>query len=435
MALARWLETDSLSNQNISSALAIGAYTAATDRMIVCDVSLDQVAGGGDYVVYVTRQINGTGSIYVMLPKTTCTAAAGETAIAMQSGPITVRAGDVLTVYVDGLAGDTTTPDTTVRWFEMATLRPTSADRTLDVAATGEAGVDLTNRLDTTGILPSVAAGASGGLPVLDANLAASANVTYLKSTALTETAVGRLAAALVKLLDVATPVLTAESVNQSGDGYAVVNHATYGNAKLARTGADADTLETLSDQIDGVSTLTAQNVRDAMKLAPTAGTPADGSVDDHLDDLATALATATVTVVSAVDGDEISIYQAVSLSATISGLSIPASWTKIYWTVKRSTSEADADAILQIVETNPGAGTDGLLRLNGAAGTAANGSLTVDQAAGTVVIALDDGTTDDLALATGLVWSLKALYSTSSSQLLAVGTVNVLDQATLAVA
>lgn len=144
MAVARWLETDSLSNQNISSALAIGAYTADADRMIVCDVSLDQVAGGGDYVIYITRQINGAGSAYVLLPKTTCAAASGETAIAMQSGPITVRSGDVLTVYVDGLAGDTTTPDTTVRWFEMAALRPATADRQVTVAATGEAAVNVT---------------------------------------------------------------------------------------------------------------------------------------------------------------------------------------------------------------------------------------------------------------------------------------------------
>lgn len=144
MSVARWLETDSLSNQNISSALAIGAYTAAADRMIVCDVSLDQVAGSGDYVVYVTRQINGAGSAYVLLPKTTCTAASGETAIAMQSGPITVRSGDVLMVYVDGLAGDTTTPDTVVRWFEMATLRPDVSDRQLTVAATGEASANVT---------------------------------------------------------------------------------------------------------------------------------------------------------------------------------------------------------------------------------------------------------------------------------------------------
>ena len=41
------------------------------------------------------------------------------TAIAGQSNMIAVRNGDVLTVYLDGLAGDTTTPDTSVRWFEL----------------------------------------------------------------------------------------------------------------------------------------------------------------------------------------------------------------------------------------------------------------------------------------------------------------------------
>ena len=137
MSVARWLETDSLSNQNIAAAAVIGAYTADADRMVVVDVSLDQVAGNGDYVIYVTRQINGAGSAYVMLPKTTCAAASGETAIAMQSGMISVRSGDVLTVYLDGLAGDTTTPDTIVRWFELAALRPATADRTLAVDESG----------------------------------------------------------------------------------------------------------------------------------------------------------------------------------------------------------------------------------------------------------------------------------------------------------
>ncbi len=37
----------------------------------------------------------------------------------------------------------------------------------------------------------------------------------------------------------------------QTGDSYAVVTNATYGLDKLARTGADSDTLETLSDQLD----------------------------------------------------------------------------------------------------------------------------------------------------------------------------------------
>lgn len=46
-------------------------------------------------------------------------------------------------------------------------LRPTVAGRTLDVAATGEAGVDLTNKLDTTGILPNAQAGAASGLALV----------------------------------------------------------------------------------------------------------------------------------------------------------------------------------------------------------------------------------------------------------------------------
>jgi len=114
----RHIETDSLSNQNIATALAIGAYTSDGDRLIVVDVCVDAIAGNGDYVMYVTKQIGGAGSAYVILPKTTMAAAAGETAIGGQSGLIAVRSGDILTVYVKGLAGDTTTPDTTVRFFE-----------------------------------------------------------------------------------------------------------------------------------------------------------------------------------------------------------------------------------------------------------------------------------------------------------------------------
>lgn len=114
--MTKWIKTDSLSNQDISSALAIGAYTATADESVSVQLFIDQVAGGGDYVYYLTLQVAGAGSSYVFL-KTTQTAAAGETAIGAQSIPIDVRTGDVLTVYVDGLAGDTTTPDTVVRWF------------------------------------------------------------------------------------------------------------------------------------------------------------------------------------------------------------------------------------------------------------------------------------------------------------------------------
>ena len=134
----RWIETDTGTNVDISAATAIGVYTANADRLIICDVSLDAVAGAGDYVMYITRQIGGSGSAYVVLPKTTMTAATGETAISGQSGFITVRNGDVLTCYVDGLAGDISTPDWTTRWFELAALKPATADRTIDVDADGK---------------------------------------------------------------------------------------------------------------------------------------------------------------------------------------------------------------------------------------------------------------------------------------------------------
>ena len=137
MGALTYIETDTGSNANIASATAVGAYTATGDKLIMVDVSIDQVAGNGDYVMYVTRQIGGAGSAYVILPKTTMTAASGETAISGQSGWITVRSGDVLTCYVDGLAGDTSTPDWSTRWFEDS---GTVTGVTLSAAATAVPG-------------------------------------------------------------------------------------------------------------------------------------------------------------------------------------------------------------------------------------------------------------------------------------------------------
>jgi len=91
-------------------------------------------------------------------------------------------------------------------------------------------------------------------------------NLSQILGTALTETA-GYLAAGFKKLFNIETPVLTMESVNQSADNNTILAHTDYGNAKLARTGADSDTLETLSDQIDGCNTV----VPDAAGVAPTA--------------------------------------------------------------------------------------------------------------------------------------------------------------------
>jgi len=138
MAVLTHLETDTGTNVDISGATAVGAYTANGDKLIMVDVSIDAVAGNGDYVMYVTRQIGGSGSAYRILPQTTMTAASGLTAISGQSGWITVRNGDVLTCYVDGLAGDTSTPDWSTRWFELAGVTAAGvADAVLDEVVVG----------------------------------------------------------------------------------------------------------------------------------------------------------------------------------------------------------------------------------------------------------------------------------------------------------
>ena len=141
----RLIETDSLSNQDIHAALAVGSYTATATRGIMIRLLVDQVAGNGDYTAYVTLRVGGAGSAYRIIPISTAAADSGVTAIGYISATIPVDSGDVLTVYLLGLAGDTTTPDTRCDFYEQDYLRPTVAGRTLDVSSTGEAGVDWAN--------------------------------------------------------------------------------------------------------------------------------------------------------------------------------------------------------------------------------------------------------------------------------------------------
>jgi len=147
----RRLQTSTLSNQNISSYLLTDTYTADADRAVMVALHLDQVAGNGDYLAYVTVQKGGAGSAYMFGNITTISVPSGTTAIGWPSIILPLESGDVAKCYVKGLAGDTTTPDILTRWFELTYLRPTTAGRTLDVSATGEAGLDFDNIKDATG--------------------------------------------------------------------------------------------------------------------------------------------------------------------------------------------------------------------------------------------------------------------------------------------
>lgn len=484
--MTRWLETDTFTDKDISAPVVIGSYASDGDRLVKPQLLLSQVAGNGDYVYYVTLQVGGSGAEYVMGPKTTHAVASGETAIGAQGDFVFVRSGDVLKVYVDGLAGDNANPDTIVRWCELAALRPTTADRTLDVSSGGEAGIDWGNvgsptttvglsgttvktatdvETDTADIQTRLPAALVSGR--VDASTGAmAANVVTaaaLATDAITEIWAGstapnaatiasqvrmELATELARLdEDVSAGAHAGDAMTLADDAITAAKYdeatahplaqADAGSTAVARTGADADTLKTLSDEIAGIeagSGLTAQETRDAMKLAPSAGAAAAGSIDDLLADMpATILTTAVaayagtpgtfgyllsllagldftqVNLVAASNAGEITIKRTLTLAAVVSGLTIPADWTACYWTVKRGTDDADADALVQILVSNPPDADDGLLVLAGeAADDESAGSLTVNQALGTVTIALDDASTAALDEAVELVWDVK---------------------------
>ena len=409
--MALWLETDSNANKDISSAVSVGAYTATGDVFVLPQILADQVAGNGDYVYYVTLQVAGAGSAYVIGPKTTHAAASGETAIGAQGGMIFMRNADVLTVYIDGLAGDTATPDVAVRFAAIP--------------------------------LPSAAAGASGGLPVLDANLVSAANVTYWEGSALPTIPTAADNAAAVKALVTTIGSMTWDDVlgNLSnlydyGFAGAKLSHYALENVFLALGMAAAN----LDTQLAAIDPLTAQETADAVsKLAPTAGAPAAGSIGKHLDDAATAAALAVVdanvdaiklitdtldvsavTQVAASSAGHLTITAGLTFDEAVTGLTIPADWAAAIWTLKYSAEQADTAARIQLRAENPAALTDGLQRLNGAAPespiTAADGTLTVTQASGRIDIYLTDELTALLERASGLGWDVKFIDADGDS-------------------
>lgn len=104
------LQTSSLSNQDITSALLVGTYTAA---LAVSDLSvqvtLDQIAGSGNYTIYTTRQLVGAGSAYASPVITE--AVGGVTSHSFAPLAFSINALDVVKVYVTGLPADSATVD------------------------------------------------------------------------------------------------------------------------------------------------------------------------------------------------------------------------------------------------------------------------------------------------------------------------------------
>ena len=426
--MTRHLETDTLSNQNISSALEIGSYTADADRLICCQLFVDQVAGNDDYVFYATLQINGAGSAYRFIPITTAAAASGLTAIGAQAILIPVRSGDIVKVYVTGAAGDTTTPDTTVRWFELAALRPTTADRTLDVSAGGEAGVDWANIGSPTTVqglsgttvkavtdevdIGEVKGAAVTGVADFKADVSAvavEANVEGHVTTALgaydgptkaeMDTAHGLLATPAQVATELATydgptkgemdtahALLATEAKQDIIDtnvdailadtgtaGVVVASHTTAAKAELQAEANDAlialklDHLVAVAENDDPV---------DDSIIAKLAASDGDWSGFDEATDSLEAIRdvwrTSGAAIVDVFDGSAVTKKRGDAWSVAFTGdnaIGDITGFSKLWLTVKQREQDADSEAVFQVLLSSPDDDDDGLQYLNGAEG------------------------------------------------------------------
>ena len=117
-------------------------------------------------------------------------------------------------------------------------------------------------------------------------------------------------------------------------------------------------------------------------------------------------LTQSAASVAAAVSGDSITIKRGDSLSASLTDIGALTGYTTIWFTVKDKLSDPDTASIIQI-DTDTG-----LLYVNGgAAANAANGAITVDDAAtGDITITLQEAETDDLIPAHGLYYDVQVL-------------------------
>ncbi|NLS77354.1 MAG: hypothetical protein GXY76_08865 [Chloroflexi bacterium] len=100
------LQITTLTAQDISGALLAATYTADAARELLINLHLSGLAGGGAYRACLTRQIAGAGAAY-QSPTSVVAVSAGVTTALLSTTPLAVNAGDVVRVYAQGLAGDT----------------------------------------------------------------------------------------------------------------------------------------------------------------------------------------------------------------------------------------------------------------------------------------------------------------------------------------
>lgn len=95
-----------ISGQDASSPLLLATFTPTISGEYFANVNLSLLAGTGVYRFITTRQIGGTGEIY-QSGTSAIGVSAGVTTLTISTIPTPLLAGDILKIYVQGLAGDT----------------------------------------------------------------------------------------------------------------------------------------------------------------------------------------------------------------------------------------------------------------------------------------------------------------------------------------
>lgn len=253
---------------------------------------------------------------------------------------------------------------------------------------------------DTLGRL-RVAVSESGALPVWQDFLVVTANVfdslfsTDKLDCAVVEMATDALTAAAVK----------ADAVTKIQNGLAVESTLT----AIKGAGWTDETLVAINAALEAIDT---SGVATAVWAAAVR-----------------TLTQSAASVVATVTGSDIVCQRGDSLSVSLIDVGALTGYSKVYFTVKRDTADADTAAIIQIEKTA------GLKYINGAAGTPANGTLTIDdEATGDITIALDEVETAKLDPG-AYSYDVQVVRTAGSVSTLTAGTFEVAADVTRAIA
>jgi hypothetical protein len=281
-----------VASQNMTFCMVTTAGAADASATVAIHVTKDngsQASGGGT----VTNSGNGQYNYAPTQAETNATdvgflfTASGDVPVNLDFHTDIVNSSgyaEVDATYINGqttsAAGTVTFPGTiasatnitagTITTVTNLTNAPTSGDLTSTMKTsvqTAAAAAITAASLATAANVSAVTTAISALLPAsLTANGNIKCAIEEIITTALTESATGRIEAAFKLFFNVASPTLTTADVNQTGDSYGIVNNGTYGNSAI----------ETLIAALNNVSTSQVQTAAAAALTAYAAAQPSE---------------------------------------------------------------------------------------------------------------------------------------------------------------